>query len=94
MASYRSGGGHDGTPDKTSRRPESARRAGYLPAAGFSAVLLFVLHGWPGWQAIQFLTGDTGQVLWLVSLSLAAGIAVNVVYLPATRRRSDGWATW
>ena len=30
---------------------------------------------------MPFLTSDTGQVLWLVNLSLAAGIAANVVYL-------------
>jgi len=30
---------------------------------------------------MPFLTSDTGQVLWLVNLSLAAGIAANAVYL-------------
>ena len=39
------------------------------------------LNGWPGWQALPFLTSDTSQVLWLVNLSLAAGLAVNAVYL-------------
>jgi hypothetical protein len=42
---------------------------------------LFIINGRPGWQAIPFLTSDTGQVLWLVNLSLAAGIAANAVYL-------------
>jgi hypothetical protein len=42
---------------------------------------LIVLNGSPGWQAVPFLTSDTAQVLWLVNLSLAAGIAANVVYL-------------
>ncbi len=28
-----------------------SRRAGYCLAVGFSAVLLSVLHGWPGWPA-------------------------------------------
>jgi hypothetical protein len=63
------------------RRSAGARRAGYLLAIGFSTVLLIILNGRPGWQAIPFLTSDTGQVLWLVNLSLAAGIAANVVYL-------------
>jgi hypothetical protein len=68
------------------RRPSAgARRVGYLMAIVFSAALLVVLNGWPGWQAIPFLTGDTGQVLWLVNLSLAAGIAANVVYLAYDR---------
>jgi hypothetical protein len=64
-----------------SRRSGGPRRAGYLLAIGFSAALLVVLNGWPGWQAMPFLTSDAGQVLWLVNLSLAAGITANVVYL-------------
>ena len=64
------------------RRPSAgARRAGYCIAIAFSAALLIVLNGRPGWQAMPFLTSDTGQVLWLVNLSLAAGIAANAVYL-------------
>lgn len=39
------------------------------------------LNGQPGWQALPFLTSDAGQVLGLVNLSLAAGLAVNVIYL-------------
>ena len=67
--------------DGAGRQSAGARRAGYLLAIGFSTVLLLILNGRPGWQAIPFLTSDTGQVLWLVNLSLAAGIAANVVYL-------------
>jgi hypothetical protein len=64
------------------RRPSAgARRAGYGLAILCSAALLIVLNGSPGWQAIPFLTSDTSQVLWLVNLSLAAGIAANLVYL-------------
>jgi len=64
------------------RRPSAgARRAGYGVAIGLGAALLFVLNGAPGWQAIPFLTSATDQVLWLVNLSLAAGIAANAVYL-------------
>ena len=62
-------------------RSAGARRAGHCLAIGFSAAFLFVLSGWPGWQAVPFLTSDTGQVLWLVSLWLAAGIAADVAYL-------------
>ena len=67
--------------DRGRRQSAGARRAGYCLAIGFSAALLIVLNGSPGWQAIPFLTSDTGQVLWLVNLSLAAGIAANIVYL-------------
>jgi hypothetical protein len=64
------------------RRPSAgARRVGYCIAIAFSAAFLFVLNGRPGWQQMPFLTSDTSQVLWLVNLSLAAGIAANAVYL-------------
>jgi hypothetical protein len=66
----------------SARRPSAgARRVGYCFGILFSTALLVVLNSWPGWQAIPFLTSDTEQVLWLVNLSLAAGIAANVVYL-------------
>ena len=66
----------------SARRPSAgARRAGYGLAILFSTTLLVILNGSPGWQAIPFLTSDTVQVLWLVNLSLAAGIAANAVYL-------------
>jgi hypothetical protein len=42
---------------------------------------LFIINGWPGWQAMPFLASDMNQVLWLVNLSLAAGVAANVVYV-------------
>jgi hypothetical protein len=70
-----------GSTDRARRPPAGARRAGYGVAIGFGAALLFVLNGWPGWQAVPFLTSSTDQVLWLVNLSLAAGIAANIVYL-------------
>jgi hypothetical protein len=64
------------------RRPSAGeRRAGCGLAILFSTALLIILNGSPGWQAIPFLTSDTAQVLWLVNLSLAAGIAANLVYL-------------
>ena len=67
--------------DGARRGSAGARRGGYCLAIGFSAALLFILNGSPGWQAIPFLTSETDQVLWLVNLSLAAGIAANIVYL-------------
>lgn len=69
-------------PAHPARRPSAgARRAGYGLAIVFSTALLIILNGSPGWQAIPFLTGGTAQVLWLVNLCLAAGIAANLVYL-------------
>jgi hypothetical protein len=69
-------------PRDRARRPSAgARRAGYGVAIGFSVALLIILNGSPGWQAIPFLTSSTDQVLWLVNLSLAAGMTANVAYL-------------
>lgn len=69
-------------PLKTPARPSTAvRRGGYVASIMIGAALLFVLNGWPGWQALPFLTSDTTQVLWLVNLSLAAGLAANAIYL-------------
>ncbi len=66
------------------RRPSAgARRTGYVFAIVFGAALLVILNGWPGWQALPFLTAAAGQVIWVVNLSLAAGIAANAVYLVA-----------
>jgi hypothetical protein len=67
--------------DRARRPSTGARRAGYGLAILFSTALLIILNGSPGWQAIPFLTSDTTQVLWLVNLSLAAGIAANLVCL-------------
>jgi len=73
-------------PTHQARRPSAgARRAGYGVAILFSTALLIILNGSPGWQAIPFLTSDTAQVLWLVNLCLAAGIAANLVYLAYDR---------
>jgi len=76
VAGYRSEGGHHGTHASSAPSIGGARRAGYSLAIVFSAALLIVLNGSPGWQAIPFLTSDTAQVLWLVNLSLAAGTTV------------------
>jgi hypothetical protein len=66
----------------SARRPSAgARRTGYSFAIVFSTAMLVVLNVAPGWQAIPFLTSDTTQVLWLVNLSIAAGIAANLAYL-------------
>jgi hypothetical protein len=69
-------------PAASARRPRpTSRKAGYLVAVVVNAVLLFVLNGQPGWQALPFLTSTITQVLGLVNLPLAAGLAVNLVYL-------------
>lgn len=70
------------------RRPSTAsRRGGYVVAAVINAVLLWLIHVSPGWDAVPFLTGDFQRVLWLVDLSLVVTIALNGVYLFRDPRR-------
>jgi hypothetical protein len=61
------------------RPSPAARRTGYLIAAAVNGVLLLLINGRPGWEAVPFLTADTADVLPLVNLSLLAGLAVNLV---------------
>ena len=76
------------------RRPSTAsRRAGYVVAAVINAVLLWLIHVWPGWDAVPFLTSDFATVLWLIDLSLVVTIALNLLYLirrPAMADRGRG----
>jgi len=64
------------------KRPSVAsRRAGYVSGALINAVLLWLIHVWPGWDAVPFLTADFETVLWLINLSLVVTIALNLLYL-------------
>ncbi|MDO8150946.1 hypothetical protein [Isoptericola sp. b408] len=70
------------TTDTTRRRPPgAARRVGYSFAVLANGLLLVLIHGWPGWEAVPFLTPATLEVLPLVDASIVVGIAANVVYL-------------
>ena len=69
------------------RRPSRAsRRAGYLIAAAINVVLLYLIRVEPGWQAVPFLTDGMTEVLGVVTLSLVAGIVLNLLYVLADPR--------
>ena len=60
------------------KRPSTAsRRAGYAVAVAINAAMLWLIHVWPGWDALPFLTADFEAVLWLVDVSLVVTIVVN-----------------
>ena len=74
------------TTTQVRRRPNvSSRRFGYTVATGVNVLMLCLINGAPGWEAVPFLTGGISRVLLLVNLSLAAGVLVNsvrVIYDP------------
>ena len=65
------------------QRSRTARRGGNLVSIIINAVLLYLLNAHPGWRSLSFLTPATVQVIGLVNLNLAAGIAANVLYFIA-----------
>jgi len=69
-------------PTSMRRRPSrAARRFGYDVAVAINLVMLYLIHTWPGWDAVPFLTDETTDVLPYVDASIVATILVNVVYL-------------
>lgn len=74
----------DREPRQTARqRSRGARRGGNVGSILINAVLIFLLDAHPGWRAVPFLTPAAAQVIGLITLTLATGIAANVVYLIA-----------
>jgi len=69
-----------------SRRPNAVRHPN-LATIIINAVLLYLINAHPGWQSVSFLTPATEQVIGLVNLALAVGIAVNVLYFAVKPRR-------
>jgi hypothetical protein len=70
------------------RRPSTAsRRGGYVVAAVINAVLLWLIHVRPGWDAVPFLTVNFRAVLGLIDVSLIVTIALNLLYLSRDPRR-------
>ena len=69
-------------PTSMRRRPSrAARRFGYGVAVAINLVMLYLIHTWPGWDAVPFLTDETTDVLPYVDASIVATILVNVVYV-------------
>jgi hypothetical protein len=69
------------------RSPVAVRRTGHAVGALTGAALLVLIHVWPGWQVLPFLTPDTSNVLGIVDAALVAGILVHLLQLV----RDDGW---
>jgi len=76
-------------PRTIARSSVSAHRAGDLLGALVNGFLLWLIHVWPGWDVLPFLTADTPRVLGLVNAALVVGILVNLAPLV----RDPGWLT-
>lgn len=79
---------------RNARRPgRAARRFGYAVALLVNLALIGAVNVWPGWESVPFLTPRAAEVIGWVNASLAAGVAVNVIYLaadpPALRALGD-----
>ncbi|GAA2471566.1 hypothetical protein [Terrabacter carboxydivorans] len=74
-------------------RPVRGRRGGYVGSIVVNLILLWLINGWPGWDAVPFLTGRTVLVVGAVNASIIARVvadAVNVVLdLPRPRALGD-----
>jgi hypothetical protein len=68
----------------TMQRPRAARgarRFGYVVSVAVNLVMLALIHAWPGWDVIPFLTAQTTDVLPYVDASIVATILVNTLYV-------------
>jgi len=69
------------------------RRSGYVGSIVVNLIVLWLINGWPGWDAVPFLTASTVLVIGAVNASIIARIvadAVNLVLdLPRVRALGD-----
>jgi len=68
----------------TMQRPRAARgarRFGYVVAVVVNLGMLFLIHAWPGWDVVPFLSDRTTEVLPYVDASILATILVNTLYV-------------
>jgi hypothetical protein len=63
------------------RLPRAARRVGYVAVIAINFVGLWIVHNLLDWAWPPFLTENFEQLLWLIDLSIAANIAISVVFL-------------
>ena len=57
--------------------------SGYVGNAVVQGIMLWLVNRWPGWEAVPFLTRDTGLVLGLVNATLLVTLVANLVYAVA-----------
>jgi hypothetical protein len=73
--------------DARLRPPRVLRVSGYAALAAVNLALLVVVNNILAWGWFDFLTEDLAEVLVWINLSLAAGVAANVLYTVHDTRR-------
>jgi hypothetical protein len=68
------------TPERIRPKPRATRRSGYIAAAAVNAVMLWVANSLLGWGWPPFLTAAFDHLLPWIDASLAAIIAVNLLW--------------
>ncbi|GAB3250916.1 hypothetical protein [Nocardioides dilutus] len=63
------------------RAARGARRFGYVVAVAVNLAMLALIHAWPGWDVVPFLTPQTTDVLPFVDASIVTSILVNTLYV-------------
>jgi hypothetical protein len=63
------------------RRKAAARRSSYVTTIIVNLVMIYVVNHLLEWGLLPFLTEEFTRVLWLINLSLGAGILVNLAWL-------------
>lgn len=63
-----------------------SRRAGYVVGALVNVAMLVLIHWWPTWRAVPFLTEATREVLAPITVALVLGIVTNIAFVAYDRR--------
>ncbi|MDH5371489.1 MAG: hypothetical protein OEX97_00950 [Acidimicrobiia bacterium] len=75
---------HLALPESSRKRIEpsgAARRFGFVIAAAINGALLFAVNNVLTWDVLPFLTEEFEDVVPLITLSLAAAIVANLIYV-------------
>ena len=73
------------------RAARGARRFGYVVSVAVNLVMLALIHAWPGWDVIPFLTSRTTEVLPYVDASIVTTILVNTLYVVRDERATKAF---
>ena len=76
---------HQAHPPRAARRrpTRGRRRTGYAVAALVDVLLLLMVNGWPGWEAVPFLADDFDRVVGILNVSFVVHGLAQLAYMVA-----------